>query len=258
MEPDDQPNTAPVILTPDGSHTAYNARFDEAYGSRHGARGQAQHVFLQGTQTDVHSAPQVLEIGFGVGVNFLTTLVHTAQSHKPLHYIAYEFDPAPVEVLQAVAEQQEGADHPLWQQLLQHWPQHTPSNPSQPSAIQFNTIQFNTIQLSAQRATLELHFCDVLKADLPQAWASAVYLDGFSPRKNPEVWTPQFASRLAQSLQAGGFLATYSAAGHVRRALENAGLIVTKRVGATGKRECVQAKRPDVSDAPDADVSGQR
>lgn len=216
---------SPLIDTPDGSRTAFNARFGEAYGSRNGAAGQARHVFLEGTDTYTHPAPRVLEIGFGVGVNFRATLMNTARRGVLLNYVAYEFDPAPVEVLRAVAEGNEGAEHPAWLALLEGWP----------------TLPSLTIE--AENVRLTVHFADVLTADLPQAWASALYLDGFSPDRNPEVWTPEVAQRLAVALAPGGVLATYSAAGRVRRALAAAGLSVEKRAGPKGKREHLRAVR---------------
>lgn len=90
---------------------------------------------------------------------------------------------------------------------------------------------------------LTVHFEDVLGAELPQGWATALYLDGFSPARDPEVWTPGLMARLAGSLAPGGVLATYSAAGHVRRARTAAGLRVEKRPGPPGKRECLRAVR---------------
>lgn len=219
-----------IITTPDGSRTAFNARFGEAYGSRHGASGQAHHVFLEGTQTHLHPAPRVLEIGFGVGVNFRATLADAQRRGAALDYVAYEFDPAPAEVLRAVSQGGEGAEHPLWQKVLALWPAAS-STDHAPLTAQHENLR------------LTIHFADVLDADLPRDWATALYLDGFSPTRNPEVWTPEFVARLAGTLEMGGILATYSAAGHVRRAMAAAGLKVERREGAAGKRECLRAVR---------------
>ncbi len=239
-------DTLPVILTPDGSKTALNERFGEAYGSRHGAAAQAQHVFVGGTETDLHPQPKVLEIGFGVGVNLRATLAATARAQAPLQYIAYEFDPVSVEVLRAVSAGDEAAEHPAWLALLEAWPKAASTRQTlivqtivQTLAAPITTATQAATQ--AQPVSISIHFQDVLNANLPQNWASALYLDGFSPSRNPEVWTPEFVSRLAKALAVGGILGTYSAAGHVRRALAAAGLIVKRRVGATGKRECLQA-----------------
>nr|WP_084050828.1 tRNA (5-methylaminomethyl-2-thiouridine)(34)-methyltransferase MnmD [Deinococcus hopiensis] len=202
-----------------------SARFGEAYGSRHGAAAQARHVFVEGTNTHLKDASRVLEVGFGLGVNFRATLADAAARGVPLRYLAYEFDPAPTEVLRAVAEGGEASDHPVWAALLEGW--------GAPSRL----------HVEAENVTLTVRFENVLTATLPQGWATAVYLDGFSPAHNPDVWTPEFAERLAGALTPGGVLATYSAAGHVRRALAAAGLRVERRPGPPGKRECMRAER---------------
>lgn len=221
MPPDD-----PTILTtPDGSRTALSARYGEAYGSRHGAATQARHVFVEGSGTQIHLTPRVLEIGFGLGVNFRATLTNTVRRGVPLEYVAWEFDPAPVDVLRGVADNE---SHPVWTALLGGWPTTAPAK---------------SIHVGAGRVNLSVHFEDVLTAALPQNWATALYLDGFSPTRNPEVWTPDFVARLAGALARGGVLTTYSAAGHVRRALYAAGLQVERRPGAPGKRECLRAVR---------------
>ncbi|WP_221089026.1 tRNA (5-methylaminomethyl-2-thiouridine)(34)-methyltransferase MnmD [Deinococcus aquaedulcis] len=228
MTRDDPPAYA-LLPTPDGSRTAFNARFGEAYGSRHGAAAQAQHVFVEGTGTHAHPAPRVLEVGFGVGVNFRATVASAAARGAPLRYRAYEFDPAPREVLRVVAEGAQAADHPAWTALLAAWPERGSAR--------------GEVEVEAGGVLVTVTFADVLTAELPAAWATALYLDGFSPSRNPEVWTPEFTARLAQTLAPGGVLGTYSAAGHVRRALAAAGLRVERRPGAPGKRECLRAVR---------------
>jgi tRNA U34 5-methylaminomethyl-2-thiouridine-forming methyltransferase MnmC len=71
------------------------------------------------------------------------------------------------------------------------------------------------------------------------AWdgkADAWYLDGFSPAKNPELWSPALMAEVARHSAPGGSFATYTAAGHVRRALAEAGFEVTRRPGFGRKR----------------------
>lgn len=214
-----------LMVTADGSRTAHSVRYGEAYGSRHGAAAQARHVFVGGSGTDTHPTPRVLEVGFGLGVNFRATLAGVAQRGVPLTYLAYEFEPASADVLRAVGEGGEGADHPAWAALLAGWGQASP------------------LVVQVPGMSLTVRFEDVNAAALPTAWATALYLDGFSPARNPEVWTPELAARLAAALAPGGVLVTYSAAGQVRRALAGAGLRVEKRPGPPGKRECLRAVR---------------
>ncbi len=65
---------------------------------------------------------------------------------------------------------------------------------------------------------LRLLFADVREVALPSRWATAVYLDPFSPRANPEAWSLPVLLKLRHSLKPGGRLATYSAQGAFRRA----------------------------------------
>jgi len=66
--------------------------------------------------------------------------------------------------------------------------------------------------------------------------ADAWFLDGFSPAKNPELWNADLMLSLGSKTAPGGTFATYTAAGHVRRALEEAGFDVTRTAGFGRKR----------------------
>lgn len=211
-----------LYQTPDGDLTLFHPRYGEHYSSRHGPQAQSETVFVRGSGTHLHPAPRVLEVGFGLGLNFRTTLRFAPR----VEYLAYEAHPLPSTWLRAVSAAE---THPCWLALLDAWDE---------------AAARGSLELTAGGAHLQLYFGDVTQASLPANWASAVYLDGFSPAKNPEVWTPSFTARLAGSLLPGGRLATYSAAGAVRRALASAGLRVEKRSGLRGKREFVVATRP--------------
>ena len=62
-------------ITADGSHTLYVGALDETYHSKHGAIQEAVHVFVEAGLT-YFKKPQinVLEIGFGTGLNAFLTL----------------------------------------------------------------------------------------------------------------------------------------------------------------------------------------
>ena len=69
-----------------------------------------------------------------------------------------------------------------------------------------------------------------------QGRADAWFLDGFSPAKNPELWSPDLMAEVGRHTAPAGTFATYTAAGHVRRALAEAGFIVERRAGHGRKR----------------------
>jgi tRNA U34 5-methylaminomethyl-2-thiouridine-forming methyltransferase MnmC len=69
-----------------------------------------------------------------------------------------------------------------------------------------------------------------------QGKADAWYLDGFSPAKNPELWSPDLMEEVARHTAPGGTFATYTAAGFVRRGLRDAGFAVERLPGHGSKR----------------------
>lgn len=223
-------STPTALRTADGSLSAHSERYGQAYGSRHGARAQALAVFVGGTGVAARAAPRVLEVGFGLGNNLRATL---ARARGPLDYLAFEHDPVPGALLAEVSAGDPAAAHPLWGALLRGWDA---------------GVAAGELELERSGARLRVRRADMSRAALPQAWADAVYLDAFSPDVNPELWAPGFLTALAGALAPGGRLATYSAAGAVRRGLAAAGLAVQRvpgaLVGLPGKREFLVAVRP--------------
>ncbi len=213
-------------INPGGAfNLLWSERYRQHFHDRNDPVLQSQHVFLNGSNTSKHAAPRVLEIGFGLGLNFRTTLLDCLARGVPLQYQALEHDPQPVAQLSESAMRVGHTDLLAWQQLLKQWPQ-SPSRARSPGV------------------ELEVRIEDATSATLPQSWASAIYLDGFSSSVNGELWTDDFIAKLSCCLQPGGWLSTYSAAGHVRRALQAAGLVVDRAPGWGSKREFLRAQRP--------------
>jgi tRNA U34 5-methylaminomethyl-2-thiouridine-forming methyltransferase MnmC len=79
-----------------------------------------------------------------------------------------------------------------------------------------------------------------LEPEPVEAW----YLDGFAPARNPEMWEPGVLAAVAARLVPGGTVATYTAAGTVRRGLAAAGLEVTRVPGYGRKRHMTLARKP--------------
>ena len=88
--------------------------------------------------------------------------------------------------------------------------------------------------------TLTLVFDDVNEA-LPQVQADidCWFLDGFTPAKNPEMWTDILYQNMARLSVEGASYATFTAAGDVRRSLEAVGFSAQKQKGFGRKREMI-------------------
>jgi tRNA 5-methylaminomethyl-2-thiouridine biosynthesis bifunctional protein len=103
---------------------------------------------------------------------------------------------------------------------------------------------------------LTLFFADVaILRDLRLA-ADAIYLDGFAPAKNPDMWTHQVMRSVSRLAARDATLATWSVAGGVRQALEETGFAVEKRAGFGGKREMLVGR--NTKSVPDPDLPRER
>ncbi len=193
-------------------------QFDDPYFSLGGGLDETRHVFLIGNDLPnrFKDGFQIAELGFGTGLNLLATLLaHRGDGH--LHYTSFEAYPMPAEdIARALTAFPETA--PFASAFLDQW------------ASGARTLHFPSL-------TAQIIISDA-RETLP-AWAGradAWFLDGFSPAKNPELWSPDLMTEVARHTAPGGTFATYTAAGHVRRALQDAGFTVTRSPGFGRKR----------------------
>ncbi|GGE49635.1 tRNA (5-methylaminomethyl-2-thiouridine)(34)-methyltransferase MnmD [Actibacterium pelagium] len=206
-----------------------STQFDDPYFSLENGLEETRHVFLSGNDLPARFAPgfHVAELGFGTGLNMLAALIawRDAGIDGPLRFTSFEAFPmsAPEidRALQAFPEARAVADP-----FLDQWA-------TGQTRISCDGLEAEII-LGDARETLPAW---VGKAD---AW----FLDGFSPAKNPELWDADLMTQVARHTTAGGTAATYTAAGFVRRGLEDAGFTVTRTPGFGRKRHMTQASLP--------------
>ena len=71
-----------IVKTTDGSYTLYVPELDETYHSTNGALQESLHVFIDaGLKFSSLKKVSVLEVGFGTGLNALTTFNEARHSH---------------------------------------------------------------------------------------------------------------------------------------------------------------------------------
>ncbi len=222
--------TEPAELAFASDGTPYSSVYGDVYHSAQSGSGQARHVFIGGSGLPQRWARArvftILETGFGTGLNFLATWRQWRDDPARcghLHYVSIEKHPFGRGAL-AELHARHAEYAPLAQQLQQAWP---------PLVAGMHRLQFEGGQL-----TLTLAFADVA-AVVPRLRlrADAIYLDGFAPRLNPDMWSPRLLRKIAQLSRPGATVATYSSAAPVRQALQAAGFTVEKRPGFGRKRE---------------------
>src|SRR5690606_39263702 len=76
----------------------------------------------------------------------------------------------------------------------------------------------------------------------PSPIVDAWFLDGFAPKQNPELWQAKLFATLRALSTPSATLATFSAVGEMRRALQAAGFTVERRAGSGHKRHMTCAQ----------------
>ena len=223
------------MLDFDSAGHPVSRRYRDVYKSRNGAWGEAVAVFVEAAQLRQRWPGRrlftVLELGFGLGVNFLATLdAWQADPQRPprLVFVSIESDPLSADEL-ARAHAALAIDHPQAQVLRERWPV---------AARGVHRIDF-----LQGAVTLLLAVGDVEqllgRLDAP---ADAFFLDGFAPDRNPRMWSARTMRGLARLARPGAVAATYTAAAEVRAALSAAGFAVQALPGFGAKRERTVAR----------------
>jgi tRNA 5-methylaminomethyl-2-thiouridine biosynthesis bifunctional protein len=213
----------------------YSDVYGDIYHPAEGGAGQAQYVFLEGCGLPGAWADRacfvILETGFGTGLNFLATwAAWRADPERPgrLHFLSVEKHPFHVDDLaQLHARWPEFA--PLAAELRANWPMLVPG--------------FHRIALDGGRVQLTLMLGDARDC-LPEvdATVDAIYLDGFAPDRNPDLWQAEAFAALARLARPGALAATYTVAASVKAGLTEAGFACEKRAGHGPKRHCLRAR----------------
>jgi tRNA U34 5-methylaminomethyl-2-thiouridine-forming methyltransferase MnmC len=201
-----------------------SVQFDDPYYSLDDGIAETRHVFLDGNDLPgrFEDGFHVVELGFGTGLNFLVTLAAWRASGATgrLQFTSFEAFPMPMPDLRRALSAFNGL----------------PVDP-------FDGLDAIPAHLRGPDFELSVVMGDV-RSTLPM-WAGradAWYLDGFSPAKNPEMWGADVMAEVARHTAADGTVATYTAAGFVRRALADGGFSITRTSGFGRKRHMIRGR----------------
>lgn len=231
-----QPTTDPATtLTADGSPSLRHPLHGETYHSHHGAASEARHVFVEAAGIEEllrdRGTVEVVEVGFGTGLNFLMTAAARQNVRGELHYTGIEATPLPPALLERTGFDHYAPRPEIWELVR--------------SALEAANRGDPEPQGSTDEVHLSLQIDDATRVHRPPARADAVYLDAFSPANAPNLWSAAFLERLLDWLRPGGALVTYCAQGRFRRRLATLGFGVERLPGPPGgKREMTRATRP--------------
>lgn len=231
----------PVTWLEDGR--PHSPRFLDVYRSCGGGLAQARAVFMAGC-----GLPQawqgredytVLETGFGLGTNFLATWAAWAlDPARPqrLHFVSIEAYPVAAQDLQRSAlalEAHTPEDAALQAQAMHLLPELVSAWAQVRPGLQTLSLHGGRVRLSLAVGEVQAMLADLNGLNVV---ADAVYLDGFSPSVNPEMWSAPVFAALAPCCRPGTTLGTYTTQPAVREALSQAGWQIERRRGLPPKR----------------------
>lgn len=215
-----------IITTSDGSTTIQLVDWNEQYHSIHGAIQEAYHVFIKhGLSLFEDQKVNILEIGFGTGLNAIITSIEAKKFNLAINYVGVEAFPVKQEeIAQLNYINQLNASLYKDQFALMH------------------TCEWEKEERISEDFKLtkqQKYFTQIKASDT----FNLIYFDAFGARVQPELWTEEIFSIMFKALKENGILVTYAAKGSVRRAMQAVGFLVEKLPGPPGKREMLRARK---------------
>lgn len=218
-----------IETTADGSHTLFVPDLNEHYHSTHGALQESELVFIQNGLQHIPACIKeinVLEVGFGTGLNALLSVIEAKKQKRKINYVAIEPEPVEKEILEQLnfVSVIGGTEAIGYYKKIQEAGWIYPVILSDYFII--NKIQARLEDISLRDEQFHL-----------------IYFDAFGPDVQPELWTEKVFAQLYKCLKPEGILVTYSCKGTVKRALKAAGFETEKLPGPAGKREVLRATK---------------
>ncbi|WP_299213767.1 tRNA (5-methylaminomethyl-2-thiouridine)(34)-methyltransferase MnmD [uncultured Aquimarina sp.] len=219
-----------IITTSDGSTTIHFPELDEHYHSKHGAINEAKHVFIKNGFDHILASGKfpelnILEIGFGTGLNAFITYLQALKINQNINYVGVEAYPVTLDEVK----------------LLNYV--------DQLSALNYQTV-FNEMHESSweDQSTISSSFLLTKRKQFftdirDENCFDLIYFDAFGARVQPELWSVDVFKKMYEALMDKGVLVTYSAKGSVRRAMQEVGFVVERLPGPPGKREMLRATK---------------
>jgi tRNA U34 5-methylaminomethyl-2-thiouridine-forming methyltransferase MnmC len=216
-----------IQITSDGSTTIHLPDWDENYHSKHGAIQEAKHVFIKNGLDlfEKKSTVNILEIGFGTGLNAFITYLESKKRRQEIDYFGVEAYPVSAEEVSAMnyAKELNAMDDFSVFQMMHA------------CAWEENRKLSDFFNLTKKKQFFET-IDDQSVFDL-------IYFDAFGYRVQPELWSVDVFSKMFVALKQNGILVTYAARGVVKRNMIEAGFKVEKLEGPPGKREMFRARK---------------
>lgn len=225
-----------LSLTADGSHTVFSEQLKASYHSIHGAIQETEHVFIHAGMRHILSRfPRdinILEIGFGTGLNALMTFLeserHFEHTHLHLPIINYH-------TVEAYPLSMEHVFQLNYIELLK-------ADIYKDVFTKMHSCEWFVEYALNDRFNFQKSFMHFEDIEIQNQY-DIIYFDAFAPDVQPHLWSENFLQKMYNSLRNNGILTTYCAKGSVKRTLKVVGFSVEGIPGPPGKREMTRAHK---------------
>lgn len=232
-----------ITTTKDGSHTLFVHELNEHYHSINGSIQESNHIFINAglkfTLDNINknvsqSIPtlNILEIGFGTGLNALLTLLESEKNSVKVFYNSVELYPVSIE----------DAKKLNYPSILSEYNSHHTGNITEHFHQLHSTAWESVVDITPYFSLLkqQIDFSNPSQFNTSKLF-NLIYFDAFAPEKQPEMWTKDVFKKIYSVCDSGAVLTTYCAKGVVRRMLQNEGFKMERLPGPPGKREFLRA-----------------
>ena len=208
--------------------------FGDIYHSADEAR-EVERVFVEpaklrekaATAAAAGSMLRIGELGFGTGLNFAVAAAVALKAGCRLHFISFDARPIDAQDFTEIARQRK-TRLPVYASLERFYP---------PLLAGWHRRVF-----AAGRIWLSLYWGEAGAGlgdliDRQRQPIDAWFLDGFAPDRNPDMWREDLLQMVSRLAAAGTTVATFTAAGRVRRSLASCGFNMQRIDQRPHKRE---------------------
>ena len=231
------------------NNSAHSLLFDDIFHSIDGAMEEAKLVFIQGNNLNNRWTLEdrdftIGELGFGFGTSFIAAAKewNASTKHSQLNFVSIEGFPIQRIDLEnfyaAILKElnQNSFETEIIKELIRKFP---------PSLAGIHRINLEKFRIS-----LTLIFHEVENAfESYDLLADAWFLDGFSPKKNPDMWSLDVFKNIYKNTAPGGTFTTYSVSAVVRNNSEASGFKIKIIPGFGSKKEMLTGSKMGISNA---------
>jgi tRNA U34 5-methylaminomethyl-2-thiouridine-forming methyltransferase MnmC len=231
--------TPSVETTKDGSPTLHSPHFDQHYHNPHGALSESRHVFWEMARlperlSRMEQPQSIFEIGLGSGLNFFMLLNEIRAYRAAGYFVASSLNYTAVE---AYPISLETALELKFENVFEHITTKDVEHLFESLEPGMNAITFPD--------EVDVHiWANLFDSFVPPDTIlpfTNIWQDAFSPDTNPDLWTDQVFTALANWSNQTTILTTYCAAVKARAAMAVGGWKLARAEGALFKREMTVA-----------------